>query len=844
VSGVGRFTVDVDPDGLEIAAHSWQVVADEVGDRARSLTGLEGTVSSGDWSGRTREAVFTEIAGVSRELSRCEPLVGRAAAELRSLAGYVRGVVDGDLPALNRSWQDAAGNRDRALRALGNSPGSADAPGGTGSAGGTGGADARQSRERAAREECQESQRGLERRFEALVEDLRERFVRAARVIADATIVEVPSDVIGRFNALGLSGAVPAWCTLDGDTFPPDLGAAQALKDSLPLAWAHHATARATVLARDLAAGGSLDAQATGELRGLLEDLQVDPVCCTEFLTGLGASNLVGLTFALANTGADTRDEAAALQASLGEVLAAATTDVGDTGNVTRAWVDDLERACRDQRTFHITGTTVQARGYTALGVLLGHGTYSPAFLDTVGGDLLALERTGNARGQGGAGFWAPTVLDPATGLATDTTPPDLDLTGTTSTLAAGWDPVVGLMTAIGKDRATAQAFFLDDQTTPPGSHLTHLDRVDYLLTERDWTTTSTAPETWARNGWDTQDPTGLQALGHALVTATVPATGDTASLRILESLVRETGNAENLHDTRITDTNLINPHLRLPIARILGAHIAEIHESFGEAKTETADPPVLFEENVLRMLADLARDPDAADYLTRQESKLTAALYYGYIADGGIVNGAFTDQAKEDIDTTSKCSGRILGALQVGEALRRGEKMEVMKQDEEQDLKTMSNAKEFFQSLVNVGITAGTITYPVAGEAAKGITSALINSIQDSQPKDHTGRAAYDTITALDKGAATNEGLLDHAVFLNALPEINKNGIFTGPSGELIPVNQWEDSHSASWDRYRKTVSNLQGRSLQTRESFQYGIIATSLALDISLESVDGSSK
>jgi hypothetical protein len=380
---------------------------------------------------------------------------------------------------------------------------------------------------------------------------------------------------------------------------------------------------------------------------------------------------------------------------------------------------------------------------------------------------------------------------------------------------------------------------------------------MDYLLTDRDWTTTNTTPTTWTRNGWDTHDPTGLQALGHALVTATVPATGDTASLRILESLVRETGNTENLHDTHITDTNLINPHLRLPIAHILGAHITEIHRAFGFSSAITLDGkdcnkylPGIQEEDLLdagdvtRVLADLARNPDAADYLTRQDAAFTAALYHEYIANGGIVDHAFTSNAKVAIEEASTRSGRVLGALQIGDALHRDAEITDQTQKEKQREQAFDNAKTFIQSLVNVGITAGTIAHPVAGETTRGIASILINSVQNPQENDHTARAAYDTIKALHEGDSAARGILEQAIFLNALTEINKDNIFTRHSGELIPAEQWDEDARRAWGYYKSQLHGYDGGLNTASTAFLTGTKMAENELGVTVNSSDGSTQ
>ncbi|MDQ1293839.1 MAG: hypothetical protein QG608_1720 [Actinomycetota bacterium] len=809
MTGAGRFVVDVDPDGLEAAAFSWGQVAQELSAQATVLAGLESGVSEQDWSGQARQAVFGEAAGLSRELSRFAPLIDRAAQELRSLAQDVRDVVDRQIPALNRAWDEETQARDTRLRAADRA--AQDSPAGPGAAaGGSPGVAARAARERAL-QDGQAAQRTLEVRFEGLVEDLRERFAQTGRVISEATVVDVPASTIAQFRALGLSGAMPGFCSLDGTVFPPGSGAAQALSESLPLLWAHHAVGEATALAEALT-DGTAQAGDVARLRSLLGDVHQAPGGPAALLRALGTDRLVDLTAALALTGPEARADAARVQATLGEFLAAATQNPDEAGQLDAAWVQDLRRTGRERHTLPHGEFTVELYGYSALGVLLGHGTPSSELLNTLGGDLLTFERTAAGPTAGSADFWLPVqrrtlthdLAYPATGL-------DLDLTGTPGTAAAGWDPVTGLMTTLGRDPHLAQDFFLAQTSqytdaqreligTPPGDRL---DRIDYLLTDRDW---------------GDRDDTAINAFGHALVQAGAVNPDDQKSVDIMAGVVHEITLDENVRERSFATTDLVNPRLRTELATVLGSHMTSLHESFhglrltGEGKNENWDPYLpgihrtppanLREVETARILAELSKDPEARASLPLAASAYATNAYRYEILDH------LRTGNESLIGKFSFASGHILGAIAYGKDV-------TTIPDPQSQEERHENGLQYATGLIDiatVGATggAGALTGPAGavatgalGESSKIVLKNILGDLQGAAP-DYDAIARYDTSHSLTTGKNYAQELFRAAALATAPDDYDLKKYLT-INGAPIPMRDWEKRHHAAWSRYAK---------------------------------------
>lgn len=144
---------------------------------------------------------------------------------------------------------------------------------------------------------------------------------------------------------------------------------------------------------------------------------------------------------------------------------------------------------------------------FWGLGVVLRHGTYCTEFLDTVGSAMYAYE-------QETPGLWPLSTDEPYASVL----PPD----PTTGRLDTANDPLVGLMTALGRNAEAGQGFLLGSDG----------DRLDYLLTDR--------PH------WDD----GGRALGAALETATIglPPELQRDGAKIVARIVHDIGNSDTAH--------------------------------------------------------------------------------------------------------------------------------------------------------------------------------------------------------------------------------------------------------------------------------------------------------
>jgi uncharacterized protein YukE len=814
VRGSGRFVVDVDPDLLEAAAFSWGQVSHELGSQASVLAGLKGSVSEQDWSGQARQAVFTEAAGLSRELSRFAPLIERAAQEMRSLAQDVRDVVEQQVPALNRAWDEEAQAREARLRAADRAAADTAAAGRQAS-GASPETTAQAARQRAF-QDCQAAQRAVEVRFENLLEDLRERFTRAGQVIEEAGVVQVPASTIIQFRDLGLSGAMPGFCSLDGGVFPPKIGAAGALASSLPMLWAHHALGEATTLAASLA-NGTAQAGDVARLRSLLGDIQEIPGCPAEFLQTLSANRLVDLTAALSLTDPQDRADAAASQATLGELLAAATQKPDQIGQLDTTWVKALQHTGRERHTLThttpATDLTAEFYGYSAIGVLLGHGTPSTTLLNAIGGDLLNFERTAGGPTAGSADFWRPTMARPFSSLDVPVPGWDMDLTGTPGTALASWDPVTGLMTALGRDPHLAQDFFLAQTSQYTDAQLNkfaskdglpdnRLDRIDYLLTDR---------------GWGDRDDTAINAFGHALVQAGAVNPDDQKSVAIMAGIVHEISLPEDRREQTFATTDLVDPRLRTELATIVGSHMASIHKAYHGSKGQNSGL-VIADRNVYlpgrqnarlaslgatetaRILAELSKDPEARSTLTLAASAYATSAYQYEL----LVHQKTGDD--KSVGVVALASGHVLGAIAYGKDVTTIPDPQTQKERHE-------NSLQFATSLIDIataGATggAGALTGPAGavatgtlGETSKMVLKNVLGDLHGDVP-GYEAIARYDTSISLATGERHVREIFRAVAIATGPEKLELKRSFI-KKNIPTPISLWEDPQKDIWEAY-----------------------------------------
>jgi hypothetical protein len=813
----GPFRLDVDVSALQIAAAQANRLASALSEVSRGIGAVPGGLGREDWSGRARDAVVGEMEGLARASGTAGEHFETAGRVLSELFEEVRDAVEAELPSLNRRWEAAVDRQEVAVslaRGLYGQKASALPVALASSDRQEALTDPARTRDRACQAAGQAlagEQARLEGEYEDLVATLERAFTRAGHVLQGATMTGVDSSVVSHFTAAGGTGTMSAWCSPDGGVFPPgDLGALDALKGDLALVWyregEQHA-AQAVELAQALDHG---DAPQVEQLKDLVTQYADNPAFASTFLNGLGAGGLLHLTTATAQgRGGQTLT---ALHQALGQTLACGTQNPGQTWQVSPGWVKDLTGRGREHWSFQphptveewtsrgrrdLSNFDYQVYGYQALGVLLRSGTYSAGFLNTVGGDLLAFERTG-LNGDG-ADAWPHQAWDHAAvplipGGDTDT-----------------WDPAVGLLAAVGRDSDVARAFFTGEKTPEEDSGWDRLNRVDYLVTDRDW------------GGEDL----GVHMLGIALRAATVPATGE-ESLSIVNSLVHEISCDERNTHVEIARQDLINPLLRPYLAEALATHLTEIHRGFGMlykneanaydkniylADTQTADRR-LDATDLIRVLVDLGKDPEARNTLVLHESDFTAKRYVTALVDG------VTQLAQQKVENDSRMIGQVFGALDLGRSYAIENDLGA---ENGRTGDAIENSKNFTTLAVNMAITAGTMgASPLVlaiGELGKGLTGTLHDQITDPGKTDHAGLAGYNTALAMGESRETLEGFLEQALIISATAEAEAGQErlgFRGVNGELLPQSAWGDRENKAWEQYELRnqvgISNLQG--------------------------------
>jgi uncharacterized protein YukE len=787
----GVYTIDVDPDALETAAFRWEQLADLFEQVGEQLSVEASAIGPGEWSGFTRDAACTEMAGLGRELGRFAPVLRTATQALRRVADQARDAVEVQLPALLRQRQEALAQYEsqaRVARAQG------EAFGAKATAQATGRPDPTAAALERAGQDRDQALRGLDRRFEDLTQDLHEAFRRTATVIAQATVAPVSSGSRTAFATGGLGALLDGAAGLQAAA-----GAAAFLRETLPWTCATLNATRATELAQTLiSAPDRLTAPDLTELQTLIDTYRGDRMFASEFLTALGGQGLIDLNArlvlsiprAVEPTDDYTRlvEATGKMQTTLGYLLATATTAPGQGDQVTKEWVTDLARAAR--RPLGEEPPRANLYGYHLLGPLLGHGNYSAAFLNPLASDMLAFERS-----QGhppGSAFWTNATTTP---LA----PPRLDYT--TPIPVADYDPVAALLAAASRDPATARAFLTYDTGKYPEEPYTgvarsdlgpRLNRLDYLLTDRAWD---------PYPGRD--DNPGLIDLGNLLTQATIADPKNPDSLRIVAAIAHEIYINKEATKSSLETTDLVQPGLRSALGQVFSVHIDSLHQTF-----RPGSHPMSLQETRL-ILSELGKDPVAYDKLINAV-KVHTALFY----DNDLRTGTTADRVA-GLQTISRPAGEMLGSLDYGGVVADSVKT---KANEKPDTQSVYAAFDVATALVDTGITlgsaatgltagpAGVLVSAAAGETMKAGAHAALERLEASLTDTDTG--SLDTRTRRATGADTLAGLLDAAI-IRRLPETDlKEAKVRDAHGNIRPRETWTP---AGTDLIEKALAKLE---------------------------------
>lgn len=301
------------------------------------------------------------------------------------------------------------------------------------------------------------------------------------------------------------------------------------------------------------------DGKPDAALIAQLEANMDDPYFASGFAKELSPDELAAIVLRLSRerAPADGRLDADALAESnawYGKVVGSISTTLGTATRATgelalpsgyaQSWVDEMTAEVQSGQFPDGTGQVDHAN---ALGVLLGSGTFSLAFLGRVSEGVYEYEREYHENHRGDP--WAARSGNPATSLVV------YDADGQIVR-----DPMAGVMSALGKNPDAAQNFFAGgDEVTVKvdGQDMQVSDRLKYMLVDRDGPATTDAP------------------LGSALEAATTAHRNDNGTGRTSADLA---GQTFALVGQDVKSGGDLPDGMRLSLARMLTSYGADVH--------------------------------------------------------------------------------------------------------------------------------------------------------------------------------------------------------------------------------------------------------------------------
>jgi len=506
-----------------------------------------------------------------------------------------------------------------------------------------------------------------------------------------------------------------------------------------------------------------------------------DPQFATALMTALGPEKLLWVSGRLAANIEGIEGEAekrsgflARVGAMLGMSLATATT-MANPAHVDKRWVEGLKAAGEQRVDIDVPG--YRPYGYQLIGNLLRRGAYSSGFLNDVGADLLAFEVE-----RGGAGVWmANQPMGAHYGLSLDA----IDGQG-------GFDPMSGLMQALSRNGEASRAFFDPRHTVAvDGESKT---RIDYLLTDREWPTDPPHGQV----GPEGDHRPGLVSLGRALEAATAGPPRDT----VAASIVSETVSA-------LANDNHFRHGVRAPVRGSVGSMLAHWIDDVNFSVQHGGDPKlglfslsdreplpglegahaVFRDVELLRVLGETARDPDAYARLHEAQRAYTAMAFHHYGA-GGV----------DALNGTAGTSAQVFGALH----------------DARADEIRANHGAAYNEAVARRGAVAdlvlstaaSTIPNPVASELAKQGAGALVHELVENARRDSTTVANFEIADVYGDGRANMKQLAAAALWRHGQVPVEEQQRFPElfDAGKPRPLADiYNDPESRQqWEAYR----------------------------------------
>ena len=612
------------------------------------------------------------------------------------------------------------------------------------------------------------------------------------------------------------------------------------------------------------------------ELRNLIDKYGEDQAFAYELLNTLGPKGLLELngtlaTYQLDQPGKDTddwlfnrhtADTVRDLQSGLGAMLETATeangTRTGPRGEtyvpgqyeLSSQWVSDLMTAGRSKMDIGDPTSPVRyvegVYGYQLLSPLLHNGDYDPAFVATVGGDIIDFERESGK----GSALWTEARaenirLDWTQGHDDNKTP-------------AGYDPVNALMDGLSKNGAGTRELLTgvsESTTDSAASSGSRLPRLDYLLTDRDWDATADVPggPGWAaelmQNGEDYKS-TALDKFGVALERATTDHPGED-SRRLVEAIVYETNvdeqaqgfdNGANPSEGGKTksfaDNDLIRPELRDSMGNIMSAYIVDVNQNIAAGQPTTSESFRADQTHLLRFLADLGKDETAQQTVAAAEAVYAAGMY-DHILSGRQNPDADLQGNLNAMQVVSHNYGSVLGNRDYGAAL---EHHATSDQKDETHNTSVENRYKVIGPLVETVVGAASARVPGGSDLINGFAGNVLSDLEESAKVDNQGRAAYEVGTMLGASRTAAVDITEMSLYHSGRLE-NLPTSLVGPDGNLTPADKWTEDQRLDWQRYKGGLGldTVGKAATDTAESYQSGY---SQAKDLTLKATDGGSK
>jgi hypothetical protein len=510
-----------------------------------------------------------------------------------------------------------------------------------------------------------------------------------------------------------------------------------------------------------------------------------------------------------------------AIQTSLGVALATATARRGTGGDYPYSyyqpgqyeldsdWKVDLMLAGRSVIPIGDPQSPMrygEVYGYQLLGVLLHSGDYDEHFLGLVGGDMIDFEMS-----EGNTDFWIDQTAADNFRLNWITTD------GTDDLASAGYDPMIGLMSALDRNPEGALAVFTNNKTfgttpeyasEPPDGY--RLPRLDYLLTDREWREDVVGGPGYTTALWENEDNyvnPGLVRLGAVLEGAA--AVNDDRAVQLVESIVYELNADEQAMGYRNGDEvgdgqsqasighDLMHPVLRQSVGNIMADYIWDVNRAVDAANSGMPGGrgAEFSDVHVVRLLADLGKDEQVHQTMREAEAVYAAASYDYYLSGDSDLT---LDQRIVAAEQTTRRYGAVMGALDYGAVTQDWHARFLEDNARNNDVKNDFMVAGFVVDQV-VGRTVGQV--PIAGDLAKSFIGGVLDEARQAAMVDNSGMVTYGVAETLGDGEQAAADLAMASLYRSGqLPDLPAE---LTPGGDPKPINEWTASDHEAWQEY-----------------------------------------